>query len=380
MDRQTELDLIQRCWGLVQDKTTTLADETANADTRRYRSKEVFELEMEHIHRRWPWPLVHTSELIEANSLKAVETPLGSLIVSRDASGQWHAFHNSCRHRGATLLGEGECRQAKRIHCPYHAWSYTTDGALASVPGKQQCFPDLDKSDNGLLELPVKEKHGFIWLCPDGASAPDLDEALEGMSQPLAALQLDQLSVFAQHRKVWNTNWKIVAEGGIETYHFSYAHSESIGPYFYNNTAVIDALGPHLRVVMPTKALAAVVEKPVEQQSLRECSHTLYSLFPTSALLIQHQHIDWVQFRPLALDKTAIAVTTLVPTELRETMRDHWQRNHDITVAVLNEDFELGEGVQRSMNNGALERINYGRNEWALKRMNGFIDDLLTEK
>ena len=45
-----------------------------------------------------------------------------SLIIMRG--------EDMCRHRGTKLLeGKGQCRE---IMCPYHAWTYNTDGTLRS--------------------------------------------------------------------------------------------------------------------------------------------------------------------------------------------------------------------------------------------------------
>lgn len=378
MNRDTELQLIQRCYDLSNEKTTTLAASESRSDTSRYRCPDKFHQEMEKIHKVQPFPLVHSSEVPENNSYTTSQSPLGNLIISRDSNGQVHVFHNMCRHRGARLLtGESGC--SKRITCPYHAWSYTTDGQLASVPGQSHCFPNLDKSENSLLEIPSVEKWGFIWACPKAHQDPEamLNEFLAGMEPALEWLQLDKLALFKRHTRVWQANWKLVAEGGVETYHFSYAHSGSIGPFFMNNTAAIDALGDHLRVVMPTKVLNDVVGRPEEQQHIRECTHVLYTLFPTSALLVQHDHVDWVYFRPAAVDKTEIRVASLVPADRLASEQAYWQRNHEITIKVLNEDFALGEGVQSSMSSGAMAHIHYGRNEWALKRLNDQVDGLL---
>ena len=379
MDRSTELELIRRCQLLSEDRTTTLGDAEAVSDTDRYRSQRQFDEEVRLLHSVKPVPLVHCSELPTPDSFVATETSLGSLLVSRDAEGHARVFHNMCRHRGTPLAG-GEVTFNKRITCPYHAWSYNTNGQLQSVSDEHHCFPNIDKGNNGLLQLPGIEKYGFVWACPaaDGDAEQHLETDLAGVVPDLDWLGMDQLTVFEKNVKRWRANWKLLSEGGVETYHFSFAHKETIGPLFLNNTAVIEALGKHLRLVLPTKALTEVASLPEDQQRIRDCSHVLYSLFPTTALLVQHHHVDWIDFRPVSPYETEIRITTLVPAELKESKNDHWRHNHDITVEVLDEDFLLGESIQRSMNSGAMSHIQYGRNEWALRRFNDLIDQALS--
>ena len=56
-----------------------------------------------------------------------------SVILCRDKKGEIHVFLNSCRHRGMKV-----CRydqgNTSLFTCPYHSWSYTTDGKLQGVP------------------------------------------------------------------------------------------------------------------------------------------------------------------------------------------------------------------------------------------------------
>lgn len=377
MNPALEQSLIQSAKHSVANKTTSVGATEHRADVQRYVGQERFEAERERVFGRLPTVLLHSSELADADSYQAVDTPYGSLIVSRDAQGKVHVFRNSCRHRGARLVQGKMCK--KRIVCPYHAWSYTTDGALSTVPGQTQCFPALDKEQNGLLTIPCAEKFGFIWLCPaapNQASAEShLVSHLGGMAEHLEWMAVPQLMFFKRTTRLWRGNWKLFAEGGLETYHFAFAHQQTIAPSFYNNIAIIDQIDKHFRVVMPTREL-----ERGDPQSLHDCSHTLFSLTPNSALLVQKAHVDWIQFTPRSPGETEISVTSLIPqsTDLEdEKQTGHWQKNHHITNVTLNEDWALGESIQRSMQEGALPYIQYGKNEWALQALNETLDALL---
>ena len=56
-----------------------------------------------------------------------------SVILCRDAQGAVHVFLNSCRHRGMKVC-RYEQGNTSLFVCPYHSWSYTTDGKLQGVP------------------------------------------------------------------------------------------------------------------------------------------------------------------------------------------------------------------------------------------------------
>ena len=44
--------------------------------------------------------------------------------------GRLRAFFNVCRHRGTRLCEAASGRFSETIQCPYHAWTYATDGRL----------------------------------------------------------------------------------------------------------------------------------------------------------------------------------------------------------------------------------------------------------
>lgn len=380
MDLNIEQSLIADAKQHVADKTTSLGDEEYKADISRYLDQGRFDQEMQKIFRRLPSALIHRSELSEPDSYQAIETPLGGLIVSRDHEGKSHVFYNSCRHRGARIAEGKVCK--KRMVCPYHAWSYTTDGKLHSLPGQSHCFPNLDKADNGLLRIPSVEKYGFIWACPTADSQEQaeatLDAHLGGMVSHLQWLNADALTFFQRTVRVWKGNWKLFVEGGLETYHFAFAHRETIAPSFYNNIAVIDQVDEHFRVVMPTREL-----ETGPAQSLHDCSHTLFSLLPNTAILVQKEHADWIQSRPLSPTETEITITSIIPSEADladQKQQQHWAKNHHITNVTLNEDWALGESIQASLNTRALPYLQYGKNEWALHAFNQVLDGYLAKE
>ncbi len=378
MNQELELALIDRCID-ARDEGKTTSGPQGQSHRDRYLSEERYAREIDSLFAGLPSPKLHSSQLAGANSFRTLKTPLGDLLFTRDENGKAHAFRNACQHRGSTLVADQSgCRA--RLTCPYHAWSYATDGRLVGVPAREQCFPDLDTDKLGLKEIPTIEKYGFIWLCPE--AAPDgaetaLDDYLGDIGTDLAWLSLENLSIFRETRNVWRGNWKIFAEGGLETYHFSVAHRDTIAPHFLRNTAIVDQLGSHFRVVMPNTRLAEMTEKPREQWGLKDCTHTLFSLMPGDSLLMQRDHVDWISMRPVSIDQTEITITSLIPEDVATLEPDRkafWQRNLDITDTVLTEDWVLGEGIQRSLTSGAIEDIQYGSNEWALAAFNEVIE------
>ena len=88
MNQALETQLIKACIENKAQRTTTQGSGEHKADTDRYRNQDTFEQEMEKVFKQLPSILLHASELEGPDSYKTVDSPLGALIVTRDAQGK----------------------------------------------------------------------------------------------------------------------------------------------------------------------------------------------------------------------------------------------------------------------------------------------------
>src|SRR3974377_1227664 len=109
-----------------------------------------------------------------------------SVIVCRDRSDKIHVFLNSCRHRGMKVC-RYEQGNTSLFTCPYHSWSYTTDGKLQGVPLYRALYEGtLNREEWSLIEVPRLALYkGTVWASWDPA-APDLLDYLGGAADHLA--------------------------------------------------------------------------------------------------------------------------------------------------------------------------------------------------
>ena len=382
MKRSEEEQLIAQCLTLIDQQQTTLGECSGELNPWRYLDQDRFDQEMQCLYQRLPMPCVHVSELPKVGSSKTLKTAMGELIVIRSKEQTVRVFKNICLHRGARLLPVGSDCQNK-LTCPYHGWVYELNGQLKGVPSQASCFPDLNLQDKQLHQVYAVERFGLIWICP---SATDQSDAEQQLSRHLSHvddmfhwMSLETLHVFKSKVKRWRCNWKILAEGGLETYHFAKAHQKTIAPFFTNNTSLHHSLGLHQRVIIPSKAYLSVKKQNPFKQKLRAFTHTLLALMPQSSFLIQEHHVDWIQARPISVDETELTIVSLIPedpSQLSDERRRHWQTNFSITLTTLDEDFEIGEGIQASMRAHPSMAINPGLSETALLNFNHTVDDL----
>jgi phenylpropionate dioxygenase-like ring-hydroxylating dioxygenase large terminal subunit len=147
------------------------------------------------------------------------------VIILRDREGVLRGMSNVCRHRMSTLLeGRGNVRS---IVCPYHAWTYNLDGSLRGAPamGLNEGFC---KEDVKLPAVRVENWLGWIMvtLNPD---APPPQEALKDVEALVGYLEMGSYRETFREEFRWATNWKVLAENFMESYHLPVCHEGTIG-------------------------------------------------------------------------------------------------------------------------------------------------------
>lgn len=371
MERETEIGLIEELLGLREAKSHYLDDEIEFNSVDQYQSEAIFQRERDHMFARLPAVAAHVSELPNAGDFVKREIAGRSILVTRDAQGEVRAFLNICRHRGTQLVDE-ESGCKHRFTCPYHAWSYANTGELVSVPHMDTGFPDLDKAQYSLKSLQCEERFGFIWVI----ATPDVSFDFDAYYAPIAAeaegLDLASMAIAHEEKKIHNSNWKILVEGGIESYHFKVAHRKTIGPYFEDNLSSYQMLGDHMRSVLMRSSMHVLRDQPTDQWRLRDHANIIYTFFPTTQLLVQKDHVVWINSRPVSAGQTELRLATLAPKS-RLGEEAYWEKNHQITSTTLNEDFVIGESIQNGFASGANDVITFGRFEGALPEFNRTI-------
>jgi nitrite reductase/ring-hydroxylating ferredoxin subunit len=171
------------------------------------------------------WQIVgRADELPNAGDWKEYRIFDQSFVVVRGNDAKIRGFVNACRHRGNHLCqGKGH---SARLLCPYHLWSYGLDGRLLSV-GRPDLVGPIDKSEHGLIEVPVDVFAGFIFLNPDQDAVPLAEFLGADVIAGLAPYKLDEMTpVGMDVRESLNCNWKVVIDAFSEGYHIIGIHPE----------------------------------------------------------------------------------------------------------------------------------------------------------
>jgi phenylpropionate dioxygenase-like ring-hydroxylating dioxygenase large terminal subunit len=153
-----------------------------------------------------------------------------SVFVVRGKDGALRGFHNVCMHRGHELVkGKG----SKTIFtCPYHAWSYDTEGKLkaAGNSGNVKGF-DFDELSLKPVRVDTLLNMVFINFDPDARPMGELYAGLEAEVRDVLP-GYDDLKLFRTDPYEFKSNWKFIFDA-MECYHCPSLHPQAMGPNAY---------------------------------------------------------------------------------------------------------------------------------------------------
>ncbi|MBC7372168.1 MAG: aromatic ring-hydroxylating dioxygenase subunit alpha, partial [Bdellovibrionaceae bacterium] len=186
---------------------------------------EFQELDYQILKKHWQF-VCSTDQLTEIGSYVAGEFCDEQYVVTRNEQGQLQSFFNVCRHHAAQLLHGSGC--AKEIVCPYHAWSYSLDGALKKAP-QMAGIKNFKREALSLKPIPLKVLGKFVLLNFSGVNSP-LDPDWQRLEILLEDAGTSKLEFKGRRVYEINCNWKVYIDNYLDGgYHVDHLHKGLAG-------------------------------------------------------------------------------------------------------------------------------------------------------
>ena len=217
-----------------------------------YLCQDFFEGEREHIFGELWLNVARGCEIPAPGDfiVRPVEIRNASVIVVRGQDGVIRAFHNACSHRSAKVEWR-TCGNTRRFSCPYHAWSYDTQGKLRGVPDEEN-FPGLDKANNALTPIACDTWNDLIFINFDQTPKQSLREYLGTLTEYADDYPMSDFDAWiGVDVGIVNCNWKIFLDAFQEVYHLNALHRQTLGDTFKwrenpdGEPAYFKTFGPH---------------------------------------------------------------------------------------------------------------------------------------
>jgi nitrite reductase/ring-hydroxylating ferredoxin subunit len=323
---------------------------------------------------RLPQVIAPSALLPEPNMAVAHDGFGMPLLLTRDKYGAAHVFWNVCRHRGTRLVEAGDVIKAPRIVCPYHAWSYAADGALAGMP-RPDSFPGLDPNAHHLKALPSREAGGLIWFAREEADFADV-EAL--------APEFDAFGLAGHHlyrRRVHDvaSNWKLIMDAFLESYHVQRLHSQTIARFFTDGITVADQIGIHQRSAVGRNEYLARIDHE-DWTALRAVITFAYQLFPATIMIMSPDYVNLMVLMPQDVGRTLVEDFMLIPEPPQTAEEeDHWARSWTLLDegVFAAEDYRAAALGQNGLASGSIDEITLGTLETGIKYFHEVIEKAL---
>ncbi|MCP4872130.1 MAG: aromatic ring-hydroxylating dioxygenase subunit alpha [Proteobacteria bacterium] len=237
--------------------------------------------------------------LREANSWFVFEALGESIVVTRTADGAVHAFHNACAHRGSRIAVGSGC--SERLQCPYHGWIFQLDGTLQGATKRD----GLGHRPGSLKPVQADTWMGQVWVNLDLDAPPLADFLGSALIDDVATYAIDAMTPIQTFSRKLPSNWKVLLENAIETYHVGAVHPRSVGRAAVKQLDLV-SFGDHSR-----QRQDVIAEVPGRARLDRACARGgpytdvqlralhKYLIFPNFLMNLLPYHVTFMQVFPL---------------------------------------------------------------------------------
>jgi len=283
----------------LRDSTAVPFERARAMPTEVYTSPDFVAAELEHIFSKDWYCVGRADALSAAGDYVSAELAGQPIVVLRDREGTLRAMSNVCLHRMSTLLhGRGK---AKTIVCPYHEWTYNLDGNLRGAPAMTQ-NEGFCKDQYKLPQVRCEEWLGWVFVCLDTDAAPVADQLSE-VADMISGYDMTNYSESFYEEHVWDTNWKVLAENFMESYHLPVCHAGTIGGLSKLEDMICPPGRPafNYHTILKDESLRIAMAHPTKNDRLcRDERRTTYllALYPSLMITLTPGYFWYISLHP----------------------------------------------------------------------------------
>ncbi len=382
MKREVEISILKRVLENINTrKVSDTVDQTEflKIPIENYTDKERFLQEKNSLFKEFPLMVGFSSEVKNPGDYIAHDIIDKPIIVIRNKDMSLKAYINVCRHRGAKILEgpNGNCKG--NLQCPFHGWSYSQkNGDLRGLPNPEG-FPCIDKKNFGLINLPVQECFGMIYVIPTPGKKLELETYLSEIYQDLKGFGYENRVLYKSKLHPRKMNWKFHIETNSENYHFPVLHQTTSSSNFLKFGTVLDFLKPHARLIAPQKSALKVFEKEEEDWKLEGNAAIVYFIFPNTFYFtgIGFGHVLSVYPKD---ENNCVFISGTLVEDLPHTEENKkfWELQYNYYWNAMFEDMDIGESIQSAINSEANTHFLFGTYESILSKFHKTIEEVIS--
>ena len=323
------------------------------------------------------WTVIGTaSSLPKVGDVKPFDLLGLPLLIVRNKKNKIKVFHNVCSHRGVKLVDKpGKIRNV--IRCPYHSWSYTTDGELVATPhiggmNKHQSSK-FDKSKSNLKEI-----KSYVWLdliivnisnnqIPFEEYIKPLDERWSKFWINKDRELINHANDFGYFKLKAKCNWKFAIENYCESYHLPWVHPglneySKIDDHYHIQGLPNRFAGQGTTNYNPKFKGKEKFPSFPNWPKNKECIAEYVALFPNVMLGIHKDHYYAYWLEPIDHENTLEHMEIYYVGEKAaksEKFKSLRKQNHKLWEGIQKEDVDIIQRMQIGRNSNAYNGGNF---------------------
>lgn len=321
-----------------------------------YRSEDVQALERTQIFRR-AWVCAGlAAEIPNHGDYLTFTIADEPVFCTRSKDGGIKTFANVCRHRMMRLVeGSGS---ARRIVCPYHAWTYSLDGKLVGA-GHMEKSCGFKKSDHRLPEIRTEIWNGWIYLTLDD-NAASVAELLAPLHELVGRYEMENYIPVVQQEHVWETDWKLLTENFMESYHLPVAHKATVGQWLPVETSrfppdTYDGFTYQTFIKTGNAVYGLAHENNTRLTDEWRYTSVMPTVFPAHMYVLAPDHLWYLTLRPKGMGKVSVRFGAAIAPEVDAALDDREAWVADLVSFfdhVNDEDRFVVEGIYAGAQSG----------------------------
>ena len=202
-----------------------------------YIDDEIFELEMAHLFAN-TWVYVgHASQVPKVGDFYTTTVGTQPVVMVRHTDQSVRVLYNRCPHKGVQVAPDGCGNTGKFFRCPYHAWTFRTDGKLLSIPlkkGYDNTGLESCEASHGMVPVGAVQVYRDFVFCrlnPEGVGFDEFfGDSLSTLDNMVDRSPEGKLEVAGGvMRYMHHCNWKMLVDNQTDTCHPMVAHESSAG-------------------------------------------------------------------------------------------------------------------------------------------------------
>ena len=309
-----------------------------------------------------------------------------SIVIVRGKDQAIRAFYNTCRHRGGTLVKQGEGRCGALV-CQFHGWSYGLDGKIRGIPG-QHDFKDIIKTDYNLVEVRCEMWGNMVFVNKDPNAAP-LAEFLGPIVKDFEDKSMDSRRVFKVLDSEMSCNWKIALDAFVESYHLPMTHPNTVSNYVDHRGSHIDLYdnGHSAMYSLQIKSDISAEHSPLNAEGSGSDQHRInretipqYTVFPNIQASTAELHFAFLMFWPTSINTTMVQVLFTAPEGYDDINSESAQQLILGLNAALQEDLDNLSWLQKSIESAANQAMPISYIERRIYHMAEAVDRCIGEE